>query len=92
MESKIFSSVETGAIVGGTLYGLTNLQTILGILILVINLGLIIYKIIQAIRKSKTTGDMLDVENSLQESIDILEKLQETLPKIAPQEEDKNNE
>lgn len=73
---------ETGAIVGTAVYGLNNIYTILGIILLCLDLGLIIVKIVQAIKNAKgKTDNTGEIETALNEAKGILEKIQDKLPK-----------
>lgn len=66
---------ETGVVSGGVVYGLSNLYTVLGIVLLALNLLLIVIKIIDAIKTHKQTGSTDELEEAIQDSSDLLNQI-----------------
>lgn len=66
---------ETGIVSGGIVYGLSNLYTVLGIVLLALNLLLIVIKIIDAIKAHKQTGSTEQLEEAIQDSSDLLQNI-----------------
>lgn len=77
----IIKTFEVALMGGSAVYGLTNLYTILGIIILVLDLGLIILKIVTAVRDSINKNDTQAVEQAIQDAKEQIGHIQEQLPK-----------
>lgn len=75
MPTKVFDTAEAVIVGGSSIFALSNLQSVLGIIILCLNLGLIVYKIYYAIKKARKGDDAEDVEEAVQTSIDMLQNL-----------------
>ena len=69
--------MEDVSIVFGVTIGLSQIQTILGIIILVFQIVLIIYKCVMKIYEHIKNKDAKGIETDLKETIDELEKLSE---------------
>ena len=59
----------------GVTIGIAQIETILGIIVLVFQIILIIYKCIMKIVEHVKSKNLKEIENDLQETIDDLEKL-----------------
>ena len=66
---------ETATVSGGIVYGLSNLYSVLGIVLLALNLLLIVIKIIDAIKAHKQTGSTEQLEEAIQDSSDLLQNI-----------------
>ena len=73
--------METSLITGSAVYGITNIYNVIGVIILVLDLVLIGFKIFQAIRDAKNKGTPIDIESQIVQAKDILEDIQDKLPK-----------
>lgn len=72
---------ETSLITGSTLFGITNLYSVFGIVIIILDIVLIGFKIYQAIKASKEKGTPIDIEEQLNQAKYILQDIQDSLPK-----------
>ena len=74
---KNINIIEDVSIVFGVTIGLSQIQTILGIVVLVFQCVLIIYKCVRNIIKHVKEKDADGVQKDLEETIDALENLSE---------------
>lgn len=81
MKDNILLTAETSLITGSAVYGITNIYSIIGIIILILDLVLIGFKIYQAIKSSLNKGTTIDIETQIDEAKKILTNIQENLPK-----------
>ena len=72
---KNINILENVSIVFGVTIGLSQIQTILGIIVLVFQVLLIIYKCVVRIINHAKNKDLNGIQNDLEETIDDLEKL-----------------
>lgn len=81
MPNKVLmNNIEVGVVAGSAVYGLSNLYTILGIIILCLDLVLIAFKVYQAIVEAlNKKGNIEDVEDVIHEAQDKITDLQEAL-------------
>ena len=82
MKDNILLATETSLITGSAVYGISNIYSVIGIIILVLDVILIGFKIYQAIKTSLNKGTSIDLETSINEAKDILEDIQDKLPKV----------
>ena len=86
MPNKVLmNNIEVGVVAGSAVYGLSNLYTILGIIILVLDLVLIAFKVYQAISDALKNKDAGAVEQAIKDAQEGIETLQEA---IKPKGED----
>lgn len=78
MKSNVLDVVEDVTIVLGVSISLSNLYTILGIILLAFQIGLIIYKVVRAIikhYKAKQFGEIAnDIESGMNDIKDVIDK------------------
>lgn len=80
MSSKmIFNNVETGLVVGSAVIGLSNIYQALGIILLIADLLLIIFKVYQAIKTSIAKKNGEGLEEAIDEAHHLIETLQEAI-------------
>lgn len=72
---NITNILEDVSIVFGVTIGLSQIQTILGIIVLTFQVLLIIYKCVVRIVNHAKNKDLTGIQNDLEETIDDLEKL-----------------
>lgn len=73
MPTRYFDTAEAVIVGGSSVFALSNITTILGIIILCLNLFLIGFKIYTAVKKAKNGDSIEDVEDAVQHSIDLLQ-------------------
>ena len=78
--------VEDGVIVAGVSYGIAEIQTILGIILLALNIGLILYKMIYKIVTHVKNKEFDKIDDDIQDAIDSVKEQKDNMNS----QEDKN--
>ena len=81
MSDKMIAYAEATLITGSTIFSISNIYSVIGIIVLVLDVILIGFKIYQAVKSSMTKGTTIDLEQSINEAKDILNTIQKQLPK-----------
>ena len=81
MRDNILLMTETSLITGSTFFCITNLSSVFGIVIIILDIVLIGFKIYQAIKSSREKGTPIDIEEQLNQAKYILQDIQDNLPK-----------
>ena len=81
MSDKMIAYAEATLITGSTIFSISNIYSVIGIIVLVLDVILIGFKIYQAVKNSMAKGTTIDLEQSINEAKDILNTIQKQLPK-----------
>lgn len=86
MDLKVYNSIENATIVLGVTFGITNIESVLGIILLAMQVGLILWKVGYKIYLRIKYKQLDKIQKDIEDAMTELEQIKNNQPK----EEDEN--
>ena len=86
MDLKVYNSIENATIALGVVFGISNIESVLGIILLVLQVGLILWKVGYKIYLRIKYKQLDKIQKDIEDAMDELEQIKNNQPK----EDDEN--
>lgn len=86
MDLKVYNLIENTTIVLGVAFGISNIESVLGIILLALQVGLILWKVVYKIYLRIKYKQLDKIQKDIEDAMDELEQIKNNQPK----EDDEN--
>lgn len=86
MDLKVYNSIENATIALGVAFGITNIESVLGIILLALQVGLILWKVGYKVYLRIKYKQLDKIQKDIEDAMNELEQIKNNQPK----EEDEN--
>lgn len=86
MDLKVYNSIENATIALGVVFGISNIESVLGIILLSLQVGLILWKVGYKVYLRIKYKQLDKIQKDIEDAMDELEQIKNNQPK----EEDEN--
>lgn len=86
MDLKVYNSIENATIALGVVFGISNIESVLGIILLALQVGLILWKVGYKVYLRIKYKQLDKIQKDIEDAMDELEQIKNNQPK----EDDEN--